>query len=152
MPSEARPTIFLSYSGDESLEADLLQFAIESLLQDVRARVWTYEQDQRRDEGGVPRSLKEGVKCSRAMLFLITPSTLETGATQWMEPGYADAFEVPTFILLHRLTYADLEAQDRVPPLVLANQCSQAREWRNLLGDLRKHCATGAAGARGDCP
>lgn len=41
MPSEARPTIFLSYSGDESLEADLLQFAIEHLLQEVRARVWT---------------------------------------------------------------------------------------------------------------
>jgi hypothetical protein len=32
------------------LEADLLQFAIERLLQDVRARVWTYERDQRRDE------------------------------------------------------------------------------------------------------
>jgi len=44
------PTIFLSCSGDESLEADLLQFAIERLLQDVRARVWTYERDQRRDE------------------------------------------------------------------------------------------------------
>jgi len=41
LPSEARPTFFLSYSGDESLEADLLQFAIEHLLQEVRARVWT---------------------------------------------------------------------------------------------------------------
>jgi hypothetical protein len=145
MASEARPTIFLSYSGDESLEADLLKYAIEHELRDVR--VWTYERDQRRDEGDVPRSLKEGVKSSCAVLFLITPSTLETGATQWMELAYADAFEVPTFILLHRLSYADLKAKDRVPPLVLAKQCTQAKEWRTLLDDLRKHCAPGAAGA-----
>ena len=85
MPSEARPTIFLSYSGDESLEADLLQFAIEKLSQDVRARVWTCERSQRRDGGDVARSLKDGAKGSRAVLFLITPSTLETGAPQWME-------------------------------------------------------------------
>jgi len=134
------------------LEADLLQFAIEHLLQDVRARVWTYERDQRRDEGNVARSLKDAVKRSCAVLFLITPSTLETGSTQWMELGYADAFEVPTFVLLHRLSYADLKAKDRVPPLVLAKQCTQAKEWRTLLDDLRKRCAPGAGGARGDCP
>jgi len=102
MPSQARPTVFLSCSGDGSLEADLLQFAIEHLLQDVRARVWTYGRDQRRDEGDVARSLKDGVKCSRPVLLLITPSTLETGAMQWMELAYADAFGVPTFILLRR--------------------------------------------------
>jgi hypothetical protein len=85
MPSNARPKIFLSYSGDESLEADLLQFAIEHELQDVRARVWTYERDQRPDERDVPRSLKNAVRRSRAVVFLITPSTLEIGATQWME-------------------------------------------------------------------
>ena len=150
MPSEARPTIFLSYSGDESLEADLLQYAIEHELQHVR--VWTYQRDQRRGQGDVARSLKEAVKTSCAVLFLITPSTLETGATQWMELAYADAFGVPTFILLHRLSYADLKAKDQVPPLVLAKQCTQAKEWRTLLDDLRKHCAPGAGGARGDCP
>jgi hypothetical protein len=150
MASEPRPKIFLSYSGDASLEADLLQYAIEHELQVVR--VWTYERDQRRGQGNVARSLKKGVKKSCAVLFLVTPSTLKKGATQWMELGYADAFKVPTFILLHRLSYADLRAKERVPPLVLARQCSQAKEWRKLLDDLRKHCAPGAAGARGDCP
>jgi hypothetical protein len=145
MASDARPTIFLSYSGDESLEADLLQYAIEHELQNVH--VWTYERDQRRGQGNVARSLKEGVKSSCAVLFLITPSTLETGATQWMELAYTDAFGVPTFILLHRLSYADLRAKDRVPPLVLAKQCTPAKEWRTLLDDLRKHCVPGVAGA-----
>ena len=38
--------IFLSYSGKELFEASLLQFAIEQLLKDLNAKVWTYERDQ----------------------------------------------------------------------------------------------------------
>src|SRR5258707_15539176 len=96
--------IFLSYLSDHSVEAELLQFAYETLLNDVKAKVWTYERDQAKDEKAIAESLKARVKTSRALVALITPSTLEKGATQWMELAYADAFNVPfnvpTFVLL----------------------------------------------------
>jgi hypothetical protein len=40
--TSAVPQVFLSYSSDDSCEASLLAYAIESLLMDQRVRVWTY--------------------------------------------------------------------------------------------------------------
>ncbi|MBI4380325.1 MAG: toll/interleukin-1 receptor domain-containing protein [candidate division NC10 bacterium] len=133
--------IFLSYSSDHSFVADLLQFAYEAMLKDIDAKVWTYERDQARDEKAVAQNLKEKVKESKAVVFLVTPSTLDKGAAQWMELAYADAFEVPTFVLLHQLTYANLKSkQGRVPPLLLAAQCNSSNQWRKVAEDLRNLC------------
>jgi hypothetical protein len=134
--------IFLSYSSDNAVEADLLQFAYETLLADVDARVWTYERDQAKDEKAIAERLKTDVRMSRAVVFLVTPSTLSKGAVQWMELAYADAFDVPTFVLLHQLSFQDLRAQESgVPPLLLAAQCNSAKSWREIARDLKEHCS-----------
>ena len=55
-----------------------------------------------------------------------------------MELGYADAFDVRTFVLLHRLTFAKLKTKDRgVPPFLTEGQCVPASEWRRIVEDLR---------------
>lgn len=131
--------IFLSYSGEDAFEANLLQFAFEELMKDKEIKLWTYQRDQNKAERDVSKSLKERVRESRAVIFLLSPSTLNNGATQWMELAYSDAFEIPTFILLHRLTYQELKNRERgVPPLLLKSQCNQAIAWRSIERELRK--------------
>ena len=133
--------IFLSYPGDHSVEAELLQFAYETLLAAINAKVWTYERDQAKDEKAIAESLKARIKASKALVFLVTPSTLDKGAAQWMELAYADAFGVPTFILLHRLSYQELKAPEvGAPPLLLAAQCNSSKQWREIVKGLRQHC------------
>lgn len=130
--------IFLSYSGEDSFEASLLQFAYESLLSDLGVKVWTYQRDQSKNERDISASLKKRVKESKATIFLVSPYTLKSGAAQWMELAYSDAFDIPTFVLLHHLTYNDLKNREKgVPPLLLAGQCNQALEWRSIEQDLR---------------
>jgi len=137
MPASAQ--IFLSYSGDEGCEASLLQFAMETLLADFGVKVWTYQRDQANDTRSVASSLKDQVKRSRATVFLASPSTVKGSATQWMELGYADAFEIPTFVLLHRVTFAKLKSKDRgVPPFLTEGQCLPAVEWKRVVDDLRR--------------
>lgn len=134
-----RPQIFLSYAGEDGFEAALLQEAIETLLGDLNVLVWTYERDQARDERHVGSSLRERVRGSMAAIILVSQFTLASGATQWMELAYADAFAVPTFILLHHITYDVLKASETgVPPLVLEGQCNPATSWRRLEADLRR--------------
>jgi hypothetical protein len=136
--------IFLSYPGDHSVEAELLQFAYETLLADINAKVWTYERDQAKEEKAIAESLKSRIKASKAMVFLVTPSTLDKGAAQWMELAYADAFGVPTFILLHRLSYQELKTREAgVPPLLLAAQCNSSKQWREIVEGLRQYCSDG---------
>ena len=102
-------------------------------------------QDQNRSERSIADSLKEQVKSSCAMIFLVSPTTLERGATQWMELAYADAFEVRTFVLLHHLQYEDLTASDSgVPPLLLSGQCNAATDWRTVTEDIRTGITKGA--------
>lgn len=137
-----RVMIFLSYPSDYSVEAELLQFAYETLLVDVNAKIWTYERDQAKDEKSIAEGLKIQVKASKALVFLVTPSTLDKGAAQWMELAYADAFDIPTFILLHHLSYQDLKVPEvGVPPLLLAAQCNSSKQWREVAKDLRKCCS-----------
>lgn len=125
--------IFLSYSGEDSFEASLLQFAMEKLLDNADVSVWSYERDQNKDEKNISKSLKEKIKKSQATIFLASPTTLSSGATQWMELAYSDAFDVPTYILLHRMTYQDLRKREKgVPPLVLSSQCNSAMEWKDI--------------------
>ena len=69
----------------------MLQYAIEKILADINAVVWTYERDQRSDERNIGQSLKDRVREFNAAIFLVSPSTLNAGATQWMELAYADA-------------------------------------------------------------
>jgi hypothetical protein len=55
-----------------------------------------------------------------------------------MELAYADAFEVTTFVLLHRLEFLDLKKKARgVPPLLLSSQCNSAIEWKLVVEDIR---------------
>ena len=132
------PKIFISYSGHDSFEAGLLQYALESLLAPEQVIAWTYQRDQARSEKDIARSLKERVRESIATVFLVSPSTIEGGAAQWMELAYADAFDVKTFVLLHHLSYSDLKGREHgVPPLLLGSQCSSAVEWKAIAEDLR---------------
>jgi hypothetical protein len=71
-------------------------------------------------------------------IFLVSPATLDGGGTQWMELAYSDAFEVPTFVVMHHLTYQDLTANDKgIPPLLLSSQCNPATDWQRLIGQVR---------------
>jgi hypothetical protein len=133
-----RPQVFLSHAGEDGFEAELLQYAIEQMLVDINVAVWTYERDQRRDERNVGKSLKDRVRESYAMVFLVSSSTLNAGAAQWMELAYADAYGVPTFIILHHLTFDQLKSRERgVPPLLLESQCNAAADWKNVIESLR---------------
>jgi hypothetical protein len=130
--------VFLSHAGDDAFEASLLQYAIEHMLADIDVAVWTYERDQQLDERSIGKSLKDRVRESGAVVFLVSPSTLSAGAAQWMELAYADAYNVPTFIILHHLTFDQLKGRERgVPPLLLESQCNAATEWKNIIGRLR---------------
>ena len=130
--------VFLSYSGEDAFEASLLQYAIEQMLADLRVPVWTYQRDQARDERSIGRSLKDRVRESSATIFLVSPGTLNAGAAQWMELAYADAYDVPTFVILHRLTFSELRSRERgVPPLLLESQCNASAEWRSVVESLR---------------
>jgi hypothetical protein len=142
--SMSKPKVFISYAGQDEFEADLLKFALETLLADVGVGVWIFQQDQNSSERNIAKSLKERVKASCAMIFLVSPTTLERGATQWMELAYADAFDVPTFVLLHRLQYDDLTSSDSgVPPLLLSGQCNAATDWRTVTEDIRTYITKG---------
>lgn len=135
----AKHQIFISYSGRDAFEASLLQYALERLLVDQGVTAWSYQRDQARSEKEIARSLKNRVRDSSAVVFLVSPDTLESGATQWMELAYADAFDVKTFILLHHLEYRDLKQMPTgVPPLLLSSQCSSAVEWKVVVEDIRK--------------
>ena len=130
--------IFLSYSGEDAFEAGLLQFAIEQMLADLKVAVWTYQRDQDRAERSIGKSLKDRVRESSATIFLVSPSTLEAGAAQWMELAYADAYNVPTFVIMHRLTFSELRSRPRgVPPLLLEGQCNPSAEWKGVIEALR---------------
>jgi predicted component of type VI protein secretion system len=134
-----RRQVFISYSGHDAFEANLFQFALESLLADERVTAWTFQRDQSHSEKEIAKSLKERVKQSIATVFLVSPSTLESGATQWMELAYADAFNVQTFVLLHHLDFQELKSRERgVPPLLLSSQCNSALEWRQIIDDIKK--------------
>ena len=129
--------IFLSYSGKDSFEATLLQFALERLLEDLSVTVWTYERDQDKAERRVAQSLKVRVQRASAAVFLASPATFASGAAQWMELAYADAFDVPIYVLLHRLTFAEVKAREEgVPPLLLEGQCNPASQWRAVVASV----------------
>jgi len=81
----AAPQIFISYSGHDAFEASLLQYALENMLSDEGAVAWTFKRDQSRSEKEIAQSLKTRVRESIATVFLVSPTTLEFGATQWME-------------------------------------------------------------------
>jgi hypothetical protein len=131
--------VFISYAGRDAFEASLLQYAIESMLSSEGVEAWTFQRDQARSEKEVARSLKDRVRESCASIFLVSPDTLQSGATQWMELGYLDAFNVTTFVLLHHLTFGDLQQRTTgVPPLLLSSQCNSSDQWRIVIEDIRK--------------
>ena len=84
------------------------------------------------------------------MIFLISNYTLNEGATQWMELAYADAFEIPTFVLLHHMTYEDLKQDNNVPPLLMGSECKRAINWQSIESDLRRCCSKGTPSANQD--
>jgi hypothetical protein len=131
-------TVFLSYAGEDAFEASLLQYAIETSLSPLDIKVWTFHRDQSRYESQVAQSLKEHVRRSDAFIFLVSPTTLDSGASQWMELAYADAFEIPTFILMHHLRDDELRQRGKgVPPRLLSGQRTQAVDWKNLVEEIR---------------
>jgi hypothetical protein len=109
------------------------------MLADQKVTVWTYQRDQARDERSIGKSLRDRVRESSATIFLVSPSTLDAGAAQWMELAYADAYNVPTFVILHRLNFGELKSRERgVPPLLLESQCSASAEWKSVVESLRQ--------------
>jgi hypothetical protein len=136
-----RPQVFLSHAGTDGFEASLLQFAVEHLLAHLGVSVWTYQRDQTKDEQDVAGGLKDSIRRSAAMIFLLSPATFEASGTQLMELAYAHAFDIPRYILILRLQYQDLIARGRgVPPLVLRSQCNDAAlEWKQVIQSLGLH-------------
>lgn len=131
--------IFLSHSHNDSFEASLLQFAVERLLASLNVRVWRYERDQAKSERQIAKSLKLRVQQSAAVIFLASPSTFNSGATQWMELAYADAFDKPIYVILHRMKFEDLKAMEGgVPPLLIEGQCSLSSEWESVIADIQR--------------
>ncbi len=134
---KSKHQIFISYSGHDEFEAGLLQFALENSLGSNRVSAWTFQRDQKRSEKEIANSLKNKVKVSVATIFLVSPTTLSSGATQWMELAYSDAFNVETYVLLHHLSYSDLKSRESgVPPLLLSSQCNAATEWKQIVSDI----------------
>jgi len=130
--------IFLSHSRDDSCEASLLQFAMETLLKPFTVTVWSYQRDQSPTTRSVASTLKDQVKGSVATVFLASPSTIKGGASQWMELAYADAFSIPTYVLLHRINYRNIKIKERnVAPFLTEGQCSPSTEWRTIIHDLK---------------
>ena len=129
--------IFLSHADEDAFEAELLQAQLENSLSDLGVRVWSYKRDQAGDERSIGSSIREGVHESAAVILLISQYTLESGATQWMELAYADAFDIPTFVLMHHITFEDLKRSSGVPPLVIEGQSTSAVNWRSIEADLR---------------
>jgi hypothetical protein len=116
-----------------------LQYAFESMLNDTGVKVWTYQRDQSKSQRNIATSLKDRIQGSKATIFLVSPATLDSGAAQWIELGYSDAFDVPTFVMLHHLSFKDLKSREKgVPPLLLEAQCNPAYEWKTLAADLRR--------------
>jgi len=135
---EMAKQIFISYSGRDEFEASLLQYALEEML-GSEVVAWTFQRDQARSEKEIARSLKDRVRESSAVIFLVSSETLDSGASQWMELAYADAFDVPTFVLLHHLNFADLRQKTTgVPPLLLSSQCNSAIDWKSVVEDIEK--------------
>lgn len=129
--------IFISYSGHDEFEASLLQYAIESSLKDKGIKAWTFERDQNLSEKEIAGSLKNTVKESLATIFLVSPTTLNSGATQWMELAYSDAFDIDTYVLLHHLEYKELKGRETgVPPLLLSSQCNPAMKWSSVISQI----------------
>jgi hypothetical protein len=138
-----RPLIFLSHAGANSFEASLIQFVFENLLNDFNVMLWSYVRDQDGDEKAIGQSLKKKIGESWTVIFLVSPDTLTSGSTQWMELAYADAFEIPTFVLLHHMTFEDLrKSEHNIPPLLLTRQCTPAVNWRKLEQEIRQVCSS----------
>jgi hypothetical protein len=139
---EKLPQIFLSHSEEDAFEAGLLQSCIETSLSALRIRVWSYKRDQSGDERSIAKSLPKRVEESVAAIFLISQYTLKAGGTQYMELAYADAFGVPSFILLHHITFQSLKrSQKNVPPLVIEGHCTPASDWHTIMPSLEKYSA-----------
>ncbi len=135
--------MFLSHSEYDRFEAELLQIALEDVLRDSHAKVWAYMRDQPANERNVAASLPEVIEECAALIFLLSPAT---GPAQWMELAYADAYDVPTFILLHKTTFKELRSSERgAPPLVLSGQCTAAVDWRTVIPEIRNCCANHAS-------
>jgi hypothetical protein len=134
--------IFLSHADEDAFEAELLQAQLERSLSDLGVRVWSYKRDQAGDERNIGTSIRDQVRESKAVIMLVSQYTIESGATQWMELAYADAFGIPTFILMHHLTFEDLKRSSGVPPLVLQGQSTPAVNWRSVEAELRTKLGT----------
>lgn len=133
--------IFLSDATANAFEADLLQLALEGELKELGLKVWTFGRDQRSDEKSIAGAIKREVRASSALVLLVSRATLDAGANQWMELGYADAFDVPVCYLLHGLTSDEVRTMERgVPPLLPAADCVHAIQWRQIVPDLRRCC------------
>src|SRR5437764_3322371 len=101
--------IFLSHADEDAFEAELLQLQLENSLSDLDVRVWSYKRDQAGDERNIGSSIRERVRESAAVIMLVSQYTIGSGAAQWMELAYADAFSIPTFVMMHHMTFADLK-------------------------------------------
>jgi hypothetical protein len=135
--------IFRSYAGEDAFEASLLQYAIEHCLADLRAVVWTCQRDQAHDEKAIAEGIKRQIREAQALILLVSPATLTFGATRWMELACADALEVPIFVLLSHVSYAELREREKgVPPLLLQSQCNNATRWQDVVDQIRRRLTT----------
>ncbi len=129
--------IFLSYSGEDAFEAELLKLAFETRMNKLGVKVWIFQKDQKKSESDIAKALKDCINKSRAMIFLLSPYTLKNGSTQWMEFGGAYMLEIPIFVLLHHLTYQQVISKN-VPPALKKGLCNKAIEWKSIESGLNE--------------
>ena len=134
--ARSRLEIFLSPIQEKIGSRQAAQFAIE-ILKDLEVCVWTYERDQEKSQTA-NRKESQGARAwiTAAVIFLASPSTLAPVA-QWMELAYADAFDVPIFVLLHQMTFKTLKAMEEGVAFAPRGAVSLAAEWQTVVAAIR---------------
>src|SRR5689334_15152502 len=117
------PQVFLSHAAEDSFEAGLLQRVLEI---EMPVKVWAYGRDQERGNGTVAANMRKAIDDARAAIFLVSPSTLDSGLTQCYELGCFDTTGIPCFVLLHHMTYHEMLASGRTPPPLIGRDCIPA--------------------------
>ncbi len=74
-----------------------------------------------------------GFEAARPLSFCCRLSRWNRERLKLMELAYADAFGIPTFVLLHHLTVDQLRRAEKVvPPLVLERNCTRVGSTTRL--------------------
>lgn len=128
--------IFLSYNGKDRAMACLLKFFVENELEHLGVWVWLFEQHQSTSARNLKDQIRREIMTAGAMIFLVSPHTLEQSPTQWLELGMATAFETPCHTLLHYVQIDD--AKDRAGILFEDVSLTLVEDYESVVTHLAR--------------